>query len=142
MGAASPLPVPTLAEGTCEFKVDGKTHKGGGFTSLVTGKPDSWQLQCQAADGTRSLSINMGGNGFSAPGTYTAGSAPQPNGIAAYSEQDSSAPGTISMYRQDKGWTLTLSAVGSSLIGAASFVGALAPNAPKPVTVGFNFKFK
>jgi len=140
--STAPLPVPTLAEGSCQFTVDSKTHQGNAITSLVTGAPDAWSLQCQAADGTRSLTINMGGKGFKAPGTYTGGAAPAPNGIMSYSEQDSTNPGSIKMYRQDKGFTITLTAVGANLVGAASFVGALAPNPSKPVEVAFNFKFK
>ena len=138
----APLPVPTLAEGACQFTVDAKTYQGNAFASLVTGTRDAWQLQCQGGDATRSLTINMGGKGFNAPGTYTGGTAPAPNGIASYSEQDSKNPGTVMMYRQDKGFTITLTSVGPNLIGAASFVGVLGNNPGKPVEVAFNFKFK
>ncbi len=138
----TPLPVPTLAEGTCQFTVDGKTHQGNAITSVATGTAASWQLQCQAADGTRSLTVNLAGNGFNAPGTFTAGVAPAPSGIASYSEQDTKSPGTITMYRQDKGFTVTLTSAGPSLVGAASFVGALAPNPNKPVQVAFHFPLK
>ncbi len=138
----TPVAVPTLAEGACQFTVDGKTLQGDRIASLATGTPGAWQLQCRASDATSLLTINMAGNGFAAPGTYNAGTAPSPSGIASFSEQDSKSPGSIAMYRQDTGWTLTLTQVDSVIVGAASFVGVLGGKPSKPVTVAFHFKLQ
>jgi hypothetical protein len=142
--AASPdsaLPVPVLMDGTCQITVDGASYMGNMFTSVATGEPANWSLQCQSGDGVSLVrTVNVAARKMASPGTYVAGVAPNPDGIAAYSEQKSDGSGRVN-YSVFTGWTVTLTAIDSKIAGAASVEGVLAGK-PSKVSVAFNLALK